>query len=334
MKKLIAIVLTLFAVALFYYSQKTPQSSHELVVYSYSSFASPWGAGPEIVKDFEAENNVKVSLVDAGDARTILQRIELEKHKSKADVVVGLDHLILNEALKITNWKNIKAPGINYSKDFPEKKIAFDKFVPFDWAPMTFIYREGEIPPPRTLEELGAINYQKSLVIYDPRMSTPGFLFADWIVRALGADKAKSYFSSIKDNILTITPSWSTGYGLFQKKQARLAFSYVTSAVYHWVHDKDLKYRAAEFRDPVPYHIEFAGVLSDCHNCSGAEEFVKFLLRPEIQRKIMMMNFMYPVLDGIKADTAFAKLPKLKVIELMIGPDKEVVFNAWNSLIQ
>lgn len=333
MKKIVSIALIVVVAALFYFTKKQDQNPSELTVYSYSSFASSWGAGPEVVKEFENRYGIKVSLVDVGDARTLLQRIELEKSNPKADVVIGLDHLILIEATKTTDWKKVSLP-IAFASDFPEKKIMYESFVPFDWAPMTFIYREGEVPPPRTFEELSASNYQKSLVLFDPRTSGPGYLFADWLVRSLGADKAKSFLSSLKENILTVTPSWSAGYGLFQKKQARLVFSYVTSAVYHWINDKDLNYKAAEFRDPVPYHIEYVAIPADCHNCEKAEEFVKFMMTPEIQKKIMMTNYMFPTLDGIKDDTEFAKLPKLKIIEIMIAPEKDAVLDVWKSLGQ
>ena len=52
----------------------------EVVVYTYDSFVSEWGAGPEIEKLFEEKTGLELTFVDCGDAVQVLSRAVLEKN--------------------------------------------------------------------------------------------------------------------------------------------------------------------------------------------------------------------------------------------------------------
>ena len=66
----------------------------EVVVYTYDSFVSEWGAGPEIEKLFEEKTGLELTFVDCGDAVQVLSRAVLEKNDVQADVILGLDNNI------------------------------------------------------------------------------------------------------------------------------------------------------------------------------------------------------------------------------------------------
>ena len=124
-------------------------------------------------------------------------------------------------------------------------------------------------------------------------------------------------------------------YGLFTKKQSKLAFSYLTSPVYHWSQEKDMSYQAAIFESGHPVQIEYFGVPESCANCNGAEALARFMLKPETQKLILEKNFMFPVVEATRSGE-FTSLPNVqtldpnKQVELMAKKDE--LFSRWQSL--
>ena len=63
----------------------------ELTVYTYDSFVSDWGPGPQVEEAFEATCGCDLKLVGVEDGAALLSRIRLEGKNSDADIVLGLD---------------------------------------------------------------------------------------------------------------------------------------------------------------------------------------------------------------------------------------------------
>lgn len=291
-----------------------PPSGETLVVYAYSSFTAMWGSGPKLVQKFESSCNCKVELVDVGDSKLIVERLRLEKNNSRADVVIGLDQFNAKEASELIPWRSLSDLKLQFSKDFPKEYQDVKGLAPFDWSPMTFVYRKGEVEPPKKLEDLLDPRWKNSLSLMDPRTSTGGFQFLSWVLKSKGLKEGEAFLRKLKPQIFAVSSSWSSAYGLFKKKQAKMAFSYLTSPVYHWNEEKDQTYQAVRFEQPLPYQVEFVGVPSACKNCLKAREFVDFLLSPQAQTINMESNFMLPVIDGVVGTSAFAQLDASKVV--------------------
>ena len=68
-----------------------------LTVMVHDSFA----ASEEVLRQFEQENNVKLSFVKSGDAGSTLNRAILSKGSPQADVLYGVDNTFLSRALEI-----------------------------------------------------------------------------------------------------------------------------------------------------------------------------------------------------------------------------------------
>lgn len=88
MRKLLFILSLILAMSIF---------AQELVVYTYSSFAS--GIARKVLPIFEKQHNVTVKLQSFGKAGNVLARLILEKEQPKADVVIGLDGSLLRRAI-------------------------------------------------------------------------------------------------------------------------------------------------------------------------------------------------------------------------------------------
>ncbi len=306
---------------------------HKLVAYSYSSFVSSWGPGPKIVEEFTKECQCEVELVDVGDAGLLIQRLLLEKERSRADVVIGLDQLSLFQAEQIS-WRDVALRDPHWDSAFPYPKDG--PFVPFDWSALAFVFRQGEVSPPTSLDDLLDSRFEKRITLQDPRTSTPGLQFLLWVMVDKGVDKGFSYLKSLKKSIHSVSSSWSSSYGLFQKGQAQLTFSYLTSPVYHWMEENKREYQAAIFSSGHPVQVEYSAIPKGCHECELGEKFVRFLLDPKIQKLIMNHNYMLPVIRGITQESEFAKISKAPLIDLKKMEDlskrREEFLKRWANL--
>jgi thiamine transport system substrate-binding protein len=184
-------------------------------------------------------------------------------------------------------------------------------FLVFDWAPLSFVYRKGEIEPPHRMADLLDSRFKSAIALEDPRTSTPGLEFMFWVLDEMGIEEGFTYLKSLQPQLHSVSASWSTAYGLFTQKQAQLAFSYATSPIYHEVEEKNSQYAAAVFDGGHVAQFEYAGIPTSCDNCAGAEIFLKFLVQPEIQKIIMQKNYMFPVIAKVIDGTAFEHVPKV-----------------------
>ncbi len=259
-----------------------------LTVLTYDSLVTEWGPGPVIEAAFEAECGCDLRFVGAGDGAALLARVQLEGARSGADVVMGLDTNLTAQAAAT----GLFAPhGQTGAWDLP---VAWDDplFVPFDWGWFAFVHDTTRLPdPPRSFEELAASDV--SIVIQDPRSSTPGLGLLMWVEAAYGA-RAGEIWAGLADNIVTVTPGWSEAYGLFLEGEADMVLSYTTSPAYHLIAEDDATKAAAPFAEGHYLQVEVAGKLANAPNPELADRFLAFLAIDAVQEAIPTTNWMYP----------------------------------------
>ena len=287
-------------------SEVNAARQNEVVVYAYDSFASEWGAGPALVDLFKERTGLTLTLVSVGDAVQTLSRAEAEKTAPQADVVLGVDNNLLMRA------KNAGIARAYKPKNADEisANLVLDaqwEFAPFDWSYFALIYNsEFGITPPASLADLTKSEYAKSLILLDPRTSSPGLGFVAWTCAEYG-DGYLDYWKALKPNILTMAPGWSAGYGaLFLQGEAPLVISYTTSPPYHVEYDDTSQYKALIFDAGHPMQVEFAAVLKGAPNQKGAEAFIDFLLSVEAQNVLPRTQWMYPANKNAALPESFA----------------------------
>lgn len=306
-KWVLAILIFVVGVGLGIVLYKTPPS--ELVIYTYSSFAASWGPGPALIEKFQKESGISVELVDVGDAGLLIQRLMLEDRQARADLVLGIDQLMLNLAQEKLKWREVKnRRGLHL-----KQSIQHSYFIPFDWAPLTFIYRKGEVEPPSSLDDLLDNRFKGKITLSDPRTSTPGFQFLLWVLSEKGEVEGFRFLRQLKDHLHSVSPSWSTSYGLFKKGEALLSFSYFTSPIYHWIEEKDMRYQFALMKGNHLYQIEYMAIPEKSKNADAADKFIRFMLKPEVQKIVMRYNFMLPVVQ-VELDD-FSKIPEVNLVD-------------------
>ena len=291
----------------------------KLTVYTYDSFAGEYGPGAKIKERFEASCGCTLDYVATDDAGTLLARLKLEGSSTSADVVLGLDTNLMAEARD----SGLFAPhGVDTGKlDLPVEWND-DTFIPFDWGWFAFVYDSTKLKnPPKSFEELVEAKDGPTLVIEDPRTSTPGLGLLLW-VREIYGDRAGEVWEKLKPKIVTVTRGWSEAYGLFLEGEADMVLSYTTSPAYHISAEKETKYKAAVFSEGHAMQVEVAGIVASSKKQELAKKFLSFMVGDAFQSAIPEGNWMYPAkLPAEGLPPSFADLGKPEK-SFMTAPEK------------
>ncbi len=296
LKARIGLALAFLLLSLGVWHLRTRKFPPELRIYTYSSLATSWGAGPELVQAFESRCQCKVDLVDVKDGGVLLQRLLLEREKSEADVILGLDQPRLRYALDHIEFMEFDADWIRITGQSIDPRLQSfwqenQRMIAFDWAPVTFLARSANSTKVFSSLQEYFRNQHSGWALPNPRTSTIGLAFLLWLYSESPKEWAEVLRSA---SIKTITSGWSQAYGLFQRQQFDQALSYVTSVDYHVRVEKDESIRPIMFAAH-PFHVEYAAVPKWCKNCRLAKEFVQFLLEDRAQTILWDKNFMVPV---------------------------------------
>jgi thiamine transport system substrate-binding protein len=287
----------------------TPQNDAELVLYAYDSFASEWGPAPIVIPAFEKASGIKVQVIVPGDAGQVLSRAIDEKKKPVADVLIGIDANLLPKALAAGVLSSYRPKSY---ESIPADKVLDPswRLTPYDWSSFAIMWDSEKLKiPPRSLEDLTKPEYEKKLILMDPRTSTPGLGFLAW-TQAVYGNAMADYWKRLAPSILTMSPGWDTGYGLFTSGEAPLVISYTTSAAYHAEYETAGRYKALAFAEGHPIQIEGAGIVAGARHRKAAEAFIDFMLSPEFQSALPLTNWMYPVMPGLELPASYTYSPK------------------------
>ena len=112
----------------------------------------------------------------------------------------------------------------------------------------------------RLLRELVEDPNGPTLLIQDPRTSTPGLGLLLWMKKVFGA-QANDAWAKLAPRVVTVSKGWSEAYGLFLKGEADMVLSYTTSPAYHLIAEEDSRFRAARFAEGHYQQIEVAGIV-------------------------------------------------------------------------
>ena len=324
----ILVILTVFSSCK---AKKETVNTNNLVIWTYNSFISEWGPGPDISKAFKEKTGIEITWVSHGDGGEILSRLLLDGEKANADIILGLDQ---NQAERILESGLLEAYRPKEAdKIFPDLILDNSfRLIPLDYSFFAIVYDSDKLPaPPKNLEELTEPGYRQSLILIDPRTSTVGLGFFGWVKEIYG-EEWQDYWRRLKPSVLTVAEGWSSAYGLFTRGEAPMVLSYTTSPGYHLEYEKTTRYQAAIFSDGHPLQIEAAGLLKSAKNRDSAKIFLDFMISPDFQNIIPLTNWMYPVID-IPLPLSFEITPKSDK-PLRPAPATEAELNQWAVLMR
>jgi thiamine transport system substrate-binding protein len=302
-----------------------------LVVYTYDSFTSDWGPGPQVKLAFEANCACTLELVGLSDGVAMLNRLRLEGSNSRADILLGIDTNLTAEA---------RASGLFDTHGISLKSSALpnpwrdDLFLPYDFGYFAFVYNQEKLAsPPTSLRQLVADADGPSLLIQDPRTSTPGLGLVLWMKKVF-ADEADQAWARLAPRIVTVSKGWSEAYGLFLKGEADMVLSYTTSPAYHIIAEQDARFAAARFAEGHYQQIEVAGLVRSSQQKPLARKFLEFMISDEFQRIIPTTNWMYPAVAGEAVlpkefDQLIDPSPALLLDESRVASERKAWVDEW-----
>ena len=302
-----------------------------LVVYTYDSFTSEWGPGPQVKTAFEAQCACSLELVGLEDGVSMLNRLKLEGSNSRADLLLGIDTNLTADA---------RASGLFEPHRLTMQKSSLpqpwqdDLFLPYDYGYFAFVYNKERLGnPPSSLRQLVEDEQGPTILVQDPRTSTPGLGLLLWIKQVFG-DQSDQAWAQLSKRIVTVSKGWSEAYGLFLKGEADMVLSYTTSPAYHLIAEQDARFAAARFSEGHYQQIEVAGLVRSSQQKQLAREFLEFMLSDKFQNIIPITNWMYPAtLARTKLPAGFEKLidpsPALLLNEELVASKRKSWVNEW-----
>ena len=294
-----------------------------LTIYTYDSFTSDWGPGPQVKTAFEKQCECELNFVGLEDGVSLLSRLKLEGKNTRADIVLGIDTNLTADARATGLFED---HGLTMTGSALPQSWNDSVFLPYDYGYFAFVYnREKLSQPPASLKELVENENGPDILIQDPRTSTPGLGLLLWVKKVYG-DKAGEAWGKLSKRIVTVSKGWSEAYGLFLKGEAPMVLSYTTSPAYHLIAEKDNRFAAANFSEGHYQQIEVAGIISSSQQKKLAKEFLSFMLSDSFQSIIPTTNWMYPAaLPASKLPEGFAGL--VKPATALLFADNEIAAN-------
>lgn len=262
-----------------------------LSVLTYSGFPSEYGPGALVKERFEKQCDCVLEWVTTDDSATMLARLKLEGAASKIDVVLGLDTNLMAdaEASGLFRPHGVDASGLTLPIAWTN-----ETFLPFDWGWFAFVYDTDKLKtPPKSLAELVDAESGPTILIEDPRTSTPGLGLLLWMreVYGEGADEA---WKKLKPKVVTVTKGWTEAYGMFLEGEADMVLSYTTSPAYHIIAEGDDTKAAARFDEGHYLQVEVASIVASTDQPELARQFMAFLASDAAQAILPETNWMYP----------------------------------------
>lgn len=276
----------------------------ELTVYTYSSFTSSWGPGPDLKAAFESRCACRLNYVSSDDGVSLLNRLRLEGDRTRADVVMGIDDMLMPQMQRL----GLVRPHHLALETIPFKTSLNwhdPHFIPFDYGYFTFVYHRERVTEPAT--SMAQLLASDASVIYqDPRTSTPGQGLMHWMA-LLYPNELAEVWRQLATQTVTVTKGWSEAYAMFLQGEADYVLSYSTSPVYHQLVEENDQYAATTFSEGHLAQIEVAAISAFTAQPDLARQFLSFLLEPQTQLLIAQRNWMLPVRSDVLLPAEFAE---------------------------
>ena len=297
------------------------------VVYTYSSFMD-WGdEGAEIVLErafapFEEQYGIDIDFVILeADANIIVSRLNAEASNPIADVVIGIDNiLILQETAR-----NVLEPYIS-----PNLALINDTFVnaldpehyltPFDFGLVTLIYSMNTInvtTHPQldnlTLADLATTELASALVTEDPHLSSPGLAFLlsqIAIYEKILEEDWTTWWEAVEGNI-DIEEGWTEAWSAWSTDPTKhLLVSYGTDPAYSANYlgtEPDTAIAAFHYQDNdwAWMQVEGVGLVKNGPNPELGKAFIDFCLNASVQTEISLNQWMFPVRTDLTLPSVF-----------------------------
>lgn len=325
----------------------TASGPQTLTVMTHDSFAISEGA----LQAFEAQTQVKVQFLKAGDTGTALNKAILSKDNPLADVFYGVDNTFLSRALDEGIFQAYASPLL---ADIPaEYQLDQNNFaLPVDYGNVCLNYdkeyfAKNNLTLPHTLDDLLKTEYKSLLVVENPATSSPGLAFLLATIAVYGDNDYINYWKGLVANDVKVVNDWELAYytefsGSSGKGPRPIVVSYDSSPAYEVLYAETPVGEpptAAVVTDNTCFRqIEFIGILKGAKNPDLAQKWVDFMLSPQFQQEMPTQMFVFPVNPQAKLDEVFSKFLASPTVTAFVSPEDIAVnrqkwLEAWTEAV-
>ena len=326
-----------------------PEAERVLTVMSHDSF----DMSEDVLAAFEAENDVRLELLPAGDTGTALNQAILAADNPLADVFYGVDNTFLSRALDAGIFEPYESPLLAQIPDRFELDESH-RLLPVDYGDVCLNYdrayfEENELEVPQSLEALTDPAYEGLLVVENPATSSPGLAFMLATIGTFGTEGDYTwlnYWADLRDNEVLVANDWTEAYyGQFtvaSDGSRPLVVSYASSPPAEVI-----------FADPpvdeAPSgsvtasgtcfrQVEFVGVLTGTQERALAEAWIDFMLSEQFQEEIPSFMFVFPANENAELPDAFAEYAEIPDEPATVAPEaieenREEWIQAWTETV-
>ena len=303
-----------------------PSTERKLIVYTYDSFMV-WGEDPDNIDDlilspFETLHDVDVEIIRLQtDANGIVSRLVAESSNPVADVVIGLDNiLILQEAARAV-LEPYEAENLNLVNSSIVDALGSDHYLtPIDFGLVTLIYDNAAMnvtTHPQlenlTFSDLAIPSMASSLVTENPRQSSPGlaFLLSEIAMQEkLLGDDWEDWWTDVNPYI-DVQPGWTEAINKFwDDEDITMMVSYGTDPAWSAYNYGEVPGTSVL---PIWYQghhyawmqVEGMGLVKNGPNGNLGRLFIEYCLTQAVQDHIALNQWMFPVNENVVLDAAF-----------------------------
>ena len=354
------VIITLLLTPSFSGCLSDDSSNNELVIVTYDVNA----LSDSMISKFENNTGLKVKMIKVDDAGSILSYLIQNKGTDAVDLAIGLDNTYLPTALELelltevnVNLDNI--PHASSSQQMNALSPYEGAFAtPFGMGYICLNYDssivDGEnFTVPTSLWDLAEPEWKGKVAIPSPITSSPGrgFMLAtlDYFDWQNNDENFGRWWTAMRDNDVIITSGWSEayethytgGYGEYTEGyigDAHITVSYCHSpGVEAWYNGNWTKSTALDLEKTAFFQVEYASAVKG-GDSSRAEEFIRYLISPDVNSQMPVENLMYSVLEGVNLPeengySFHSIIPTLpsNISNQAIGDNMESWLDDWNE---
>jgi len=321
-----------------------PTDTQPLTVMTHDSFA----ISPETLAAFEAQHHAKVTILNSGDAGSMLNKAILSKEAPLADVLYGVDNTFLSRAQEADIFVAYTPADVNFTDGIDIAGSA--PLIPIDRGYVVINYdiaalAKRGLEPPHSLQDLLMPEYKSMLVIENPALSSPGLAFLLATVAEFGATKWQGYWTLLRENDVLIAPDWNTAYythfsGSSGKGPRPLVVSYSSSpaAEVVFADPKIDTAPTANVNFAAFEQTEYVGILKGTQQETLAKAFVDFMLTDTFQNDMPLNMFVYPVtMSALLPEVfrAYATIPAVRaqLVPAEIAANRDAWVKEWDGIM-
>lgn len=323
---------------------------YSLVIYTYDSLlADP---GYDFISGFSNYSGIleeDIQIILLSDANSIVTQAALEKNNPVADVLIGIDNVLIYTAKEEEILQPYDSPALSNISQIIIDNLDSEKYVlPYDMGVIALWYSVNRINTTTnpelanlTLEDILDYDLAKKLVVQNPNFSSPGLGFLLWTIAVYGdanigfegllGQNWRDWWKEAKKD-LRIVSSWGDAFSIFytEEENRPMMVSYGTSPAYDVCHPI---YGVGEGNPPPSaallsheqnldnawLQIEGIGLVNNSPHPDAGKQFIDWFLSKELQDNIPLNNWMYPVHNNATISSCF--------IDNSINPNEVDILN-------